>query len=324
MHIPDGFLDTKTITVTASLAAIGVGTAVRQVRRTVPASRVPLIGLSAAFIFSAQMLNFPVAGGTSGHLIGAALAVALLGPGAAVLVMSSVVILQCLMFADGGLTVLGANLLNMAVVAPFTAWLIYRGVIRLLGDSQHSRLTALAFAAWCSTVVASIFCAGELAFSGMASGKVVFTAMAGVHMLIGIGEAVISALVATAVAQLRPELLHNATNTATAVTAKPSYKPVLWYGLVVSLGLVIFVAPFASSWPDGLEKVAEAIGFSSKAVEGILPAPVPDYTFPGLESAFAATVIAGLIGTLVVFGLSYLLARLLTPSKGSHSITTTM
>ena len=118
MHIPDGFLDARTAVATGVLATAGLGLALAGVRRTVPPRRIPLIGLAAAFVFAAQMLNFPVAGGTSGHLIGAVLAAVLLGPSAAVLVMSAVLILQCLMFADGGVTALGANLFSMALVAP--------------------------------------------------------------------------------------------------------------------------------------------------------------------------------------------------------------
>ncbi len=119
MHIPDGFLDARTSLATAALATTGVGLAVARLSRLLPERRVPAVGLAAAFVFAAQMLNFPVGAGTSGHLVGAALATGLLGAGAAVLVMTSVLVLQCFLFADGGLTALGANVFNMALVAPY-------------------------------------------------------------------------------------------------------------------------------------------------------------------------------------------------------------
>jgi cobalt/nickel transport system permease protein len=309
MHIPDGFLDTKTVAASAALSVIGLGYALRQIRKTNSARQAPLIGLTAAFIFAAQMLNFPVAGGTSGHLIGATLAVVLLGPFAAILAMSSVLILQCFMFADGGLTALGANIFNMAIVAPICAYVLYQTIIRLLGDNLRSQLTATAFAAWCSTVIASISCAGELAISGTINWGLAFPAMAGVHALIGIGEALITTLVVAAVVRLRPEMLEARTQTQT------SFRQILIFGLVISCGLVIFIAPLASSWPDGLERVAENLGFAGKASQtAILKSPLPDYQTPGVSSVDISTIMAGLLGVLVVFALSYILARILTPS----------
>ena len=145
---------------------VGVGAALRSVRRAASARRVPLIGLAAAFVFAAQMLNFPVAGGTSGHLIGAVLVAVLLGPSAAVLAITAVLVVQCFMFADGGVTALGANVFNMAIVAPGVGYALYALVRRAAGDSLRARLLAIAFAAWCSTVVAAIVCAGQLALSG--------------------------------------------------------------------------------------------------------------------------------------------------------------
>ena len=312
MHIPDGFVDAKTAIAAAAISAAGVGIALRHLRRTLPARRVPLIGLAAAFVFAAQMLNFPIAGGTSGHLIGAVLAAVLLGPSAAVLVLTAVLILQCLMFADGGVTALGANILNMALVAPVVGYAVYSLVARVAGRQLRGRLLATAFAAWCSTVAASVTCAGELAFSGTVAWRVAFPAMAGIHVLIGLGEAVITTLVVAGVARVRPELF--------AAEAQPGvrlqYRTFLTYGLLVSLGLALFVAPFASGWPDGLEKVAATLGFDATAAPApVLPAPLPDYGIPGLSSVVLSTVIVGLAGTLVAFLLAFVLARVLTPAS---------
>jgi cobalt/nickel transport system permease protein len=307
MHIPDGFLDTKTIAATGVLAAGGVGVALRHVRRQLPRRKVPLLGLAAAFVFAAQMLNFPVAGGTSGHLIGGVLTAVLLGPSAAVVVLTSVLIVQCFLFADGGVTALGANIFNMALVGGVAGYGIYRVVSGWKRDVR-TQVMAAAFAAWCSTVLAAICCAGELALSGTAAWSVAFPAMANVHMLIGLGEGLITALVLVAIARARPELLEQ--------DSPPSLAPVVVFGLLISLGLALFVAPFACSWPDGLEKVAATLGFEHRtAATPLVAAPIPDYALPGIKSAGWATAMAGAIGTVVVFVLAFVLARVLVPKE---------
>jgi cobalt/nickel transport system permease protein len=308
MHIPDGLLDSKTALVTGVLAATGVGAALRHARLHLPRSRVPLLGLAAAFVFAAQMINFPVAGGTSGHLIGAVLAGALLGPSAAVIVISAVLIVQCLMFADGGISALGANIFNMGLVGGVGGWAMYH-VVRRAVKGLFGCVLAAAFAAWCSTVVAAVACAGELATSGTVGWSVVLPAMAGVHMLIGIGEGLITALVLAAIARARPELV--LPDTAPATTR--SYGTVVIYGALLALGLALFASPFASQWPDGLDKTAEALGFKEKVTEPILPAPIPEYAMPGIHWSAMGTAVAGAVGTVVVFVLAWLLARVLVP-----------
>jgi cobalt/nickel transport system permease protein len=152
------------------------------------------MGVMAAFIFAAQMINFPIAGGTSGHLLGAALATVLLGPWCASITITTVLVIQCLFFQDGGVTALGANVLNMAIIGPLVAMGIYTAVTRLIGDKKG--VTAGAFiAAWASVVAAAAFAALELAFSGTVPFKVVFPAMIGWHVLIGFGEGLITAVV---------------------------------------------------------------------------------------------------------------------------------
>ena len=178
MHIPDGFLDAKTAIATAVLSASGLGTALRHAKQHLQPREIPLVGLTAAFIFVAQMLNFPVAGGTSGHLIGATLAAVLLGPSAAIIVMSSVLIIQATIFADGGLLALGANIFNMAIIAPLSGYFIYKIMRGVLQDTR-GRLISASVASWCATVIASLFCAGELAWSGTTAWNIVFPTMAG-------------------------------------------------------------------------------------------------------------------------------------------------
>lgn len=317
MHIPDGFLDAKTAIAGGIFAATGLGLAIRHIKRNVPHRHIPMIGLASAFVFAAQMLNFPVLGGTSGHLIGAVLVAIILGPYVAVLVMSSVLILQCLMFADGGITALGANIFNMAIVAPLTGFAVYRLLYQLLGKNQRARFTAIAFASWVSTVAASIVCAGQLALSGTAKWNVVFPAMAGIHMLIGIGEAITTTFVIVSIARISPEKLSDMDGS----DIRLAFSHVIGYGMIISIGLVLFVSPFASSWPDGLEKISQKLGFDiAGSNKAIIPSPISDYGFPGIGSTAISTIIAGIIGTLLAFLLSYLLSSALTPAHKSHKL----
>lgn len=318
MHIPDGFLDAKTVVVTAVLASIGLGAAVRRAQTHLPPRRVPLLGLTAAFVFAAQMVNFPVAGGTSGHLVGGVLAAVLVGPSGAVVVMATVLIVQCLIFADGGVLALGANIFNMGIVGAVGGYAIYRAVYRALGQDR-GRLVAVAFAAWCSVVMAAIMAAGELSLSGVVPWSVVLPAMAGVHMLIGVGEAVITALVILAILRARPELLAEGDRRPPVHGVGES----LAFGLVIALGIAMFVSPLASAWPDGLEKVAQTLGFAERTVEPpLVPSPIPEYTFPGIVSATWATALAGGVGTVIVFLLALGLARVLVgrrPGPGTNA-----
>jgi cobalt/nickel transport system permease protein len=192
VHIPDGFLNASTIGVTYLASAGGIGFAVREVRKKLKDKHAPLMGVLAAFIFAAQMLNFPVIGGTSGHLIGAALAAILLGPWAAVLIMSCVLIAQSLVFQDGGLLALGANIFNMGIIASFSAYGLYRLTMAVSGGSNKSRLVGGFIGAWVSVVLSSVVAAFELAFSGVSPLTLVLPAMGGIHALIGIGEGLIT------------------------------------------------------------------------------------------------------------------------------------
>lgn len=309
MHIPDGLLDARTAAATGLLAAGGLGAALRALRRALPPRRVPLLGLAAAFVFAAQMLNFPVPGGTSGHLVGAALVAVLLGPSAAVVVLTAVVVLQCLMFADGGLTALGANVFNLAVVAPGVAALVFRLAAGGAAAAPRRRLFATALAAWFSIVAAAVACAGELAFAGTVPWAAAFPAMTSIHLVVGLGEAAITALVVAALAALRPEL---AAGRDAALPAAGGRELAL-HGLLVALGLALFVAPFASGWPDGLERLAERLGVAPHAAAAALPAPLAGYSLPGLGSPVAATMVAGAVGTALAFLVAWLLARALAP-----------
>ena len=308
MHLPDGFLDAKTALLSTGAAAAGVGIALRQVRASLEPRQMPMLGLAAAFVFAAQMLNFPVAGGTSGHLVGGVLTAVLLGPSAAVLVLTCVLLVQCLMFADGGLMALGANVFNMAIVSVCGGYFVFRLAKRLFRmEEQRSTVFAAAFAGWFGTVLASLSCAGQLALSGTAPWSIAFPAMANVHMLIGIGEGLATGLITLAVLRARPDLVAGARETGR--TARLGF---VCYGLLVAFGLAVFVAPFACSWPDGLEAVAKALGLQRQTTVS-LATPLADYQLPFVGSATVATAIAGLIGTLLAFVAAYALARTLVP-----------
>lgn len=321
MHIPDGFLDTKTAIATGVFSISGLGVALHRASQYLHSRKIPLIGLAAAFIFVAQMLNFPVASGTSGHLLGSTLAAVLLGPSAAIIVMSSVVIVQALIFADGGILALGANIFNMAIIATLSGYGIYR-ILRTFLRGEQGRLVAVGFASWCATVIASVFCAGELAWSGTAAWSAAFPAMALVHMLTGLGEATITMLVIAAISRTRPELLNEDDEFESTIGISTAFV----YGGLVTIGLLLLVAPHASPLPDGLEKVASSLGFEKRGT-GLsnTASPLKDYQLPGIRSAAAATMVAGVIGAVVVFVFSFVIARVLAGRHGQtvRSTTTT-
>ena len=209
MHIPDGFLNTGTSVVTWAASAGGIGYAARRAKEELGERQVPLMGVTAAFVFAAQMMNFTVIGGTSGHLLGGALAAILLGPWAGMLVLTSVLVVQGLFFQDGGLWAMGANILNMAVVGVFVGWLVYTGLKRLLGNRTWSTMVSGFAAAWISVVVASLLAAVEIAVSGNSALRVVLPAMGGIHALIGIGEGLITVGVLAFLRATRPDLLES-------------------------------------------------------------------------------------------------------------------
>ncbi len=207
MHIPDGFLAMNTWIPTWLISAGGIAYSVKKASQSLKDKMVPLMGIMSAFIFAAQMLNFPIAGGTSGHLLGGVLAAVLLGPFPAAIVISVVLTAQCLIFQDGGVTALGANIFNMAIVGTMGGYLIYSLVHRLI-KSKTGIMIGTAIASWLSVVISASFCAIELAISGTSPLNIALPAMAGIHALIGIGEAVITCVVVGFVLGVRPDLIY--------------------------------------------------------------------------------------------------------------------
>jgi cobalt/nickel transport system permease protein len=207
VHIPDGFLDNDVALATGLAAAAAVGYGLRRTRRALDERLVPVLGVTAAFVFAAQMINFPVAGGTSGHFLGAALAAVLLGPWTACVVMAVVVGAQALVFADGGITALGANILNMGVVGALAVGLLMLGAWRVLPRRRGVVLAVAAAGGWLAVMAGALATALELALSGTVPLWTVLPAMLGVHAVIGVGEAAITAVAVGAVLSARPDLV---------------------------------------------------------------------------------------------------------------------
>ncbi len=302
MHIPDGFLSLPIALFCWGAAIVLVAIAIRRTRDELGERQVPLMGVMAAFIFAAQMINFPVAGGTSGHLLGGALAAITLGPWAGMLVMASVIGVQGLLFQDGGLVVMGANILNMGLLTVLIGYGLYRGVA---GQSRGVRLTVAGVAAWLSVMAAALATSLELWLSGTSALRIVIPAMLGIHAFIGIGEALITVAALAFIMQTRPDLLE------VKAEARGGRGWVV-IGLIMAL-LVVFLAPLASADPDGLERVAMDMGFISQGV-GASYRIFPDYTIPFLGETAISTILAGAIGMLVVAALTVIAVRLLRRS----------
>lgn len=210
MHIPDGFIDAPTSVVAGAVALGGVVGSLRMAGRDTLDARAPMTGLVAAFIFAAQMLNFPVAGGTSGHLLGGLLAAVLVGPWLGALALTIVLVVQSLLFADGGVSALGLNIINMAFVPAFVGYGLFWLVARVMPRSRFGVLSATAVASLVSVVLAAVMFTVEYAIGGNGAASIgtVAIAMIGVHVVIGIGEAIISTLTVGAVLASRPDLVY--------------------------------------------------------------------------------------------------------------------
>ncbi len=299
MHIPDGFLSIHVALLLWAVSAAFLALALRQSRKTLGERQVPLMGIMAAFIFAAQMFNFPIPGGTSGHLLGGVLAAILLGPWGGMLTMTAVIMVQGILFQDGGLVSMGANLFNMGILTTLIGTAIYRlGAHR----SQRVKMLLAGGAAWLSVVGAALAASLELWLSGTVALAVVVPAMVGVHAVIGIGEAIITVAALSFVQRTRPDLLED-------TAPQPVARGWIAAGLLLSLG-VILLAPLASTNPDGLERVAHNLGFLNREA----PPPVhllSDYTLPWLSHTPWSTILAGVIGVAVVTALAFGIAKAL-------------
>lgn len=302
MHAPDGFLEPGVAFATALLSVAIVGLALRRSSAELAERQVPLAGLTAAFVFAAQMFNFPVAAGTTGHLLGGALAAILLGPWVGTLSVTVVVVVQALLFADGGLSALGYNVLNMAIVPAFGGWALFLLARRLVPDGAGGVVAAGGLACGLSVVLSAAAFSLEWLFGPSAPipFDTVFGAMVGVHLLIGIGEGVLSALVLAAVVASRPDLVVGARGLSTAQLAEPPRVPArtFWLaGVLVALLGATVVSQFAVDDPDGLEKVAIEQGFDDRARDHALAEVVfADYATRGIDNEPLSLAVAGVAG----------------------------
>lgn len=289
LHIPDGFLNLIVSLICWVITALVIGMAISRTNKSLGEKQIPLMGVMAAFIFAAQMINFPVAGGTSGHLLGGALAAIVLGPWAAMLVMTAVIAVQALLFQDGGLIVMGANIMNMGLVTAAIGYGLYRSVS---GQSRTIKLGAAGVAAWLSVMAGALLTALQLWLSGTSQLSVVVPAMLGVHALIGLGEAFITVSALAFITQTRPDLLGEGSESAKAS------RNWVFVGGIISL-IVVFLSPLASADPDGLERVAENLGFIGAGQSAPFEI-IPDYTLPFLGETAISTILAGVVGIVVV------------------------
>ncbi|MEH0624907.1 energy-coupling factor ABC transporter permease [Streptomyces stelliscabiei] len=317
MHVPDGFINAPVSAVAGVVAAGAVAVSLRGARRELDERTAPLAGLVAAFIFAVQMLNFPVAAGTSGHLLGGALAAILVGPYTGILCVSVVLLMQGILFADGGLTALGVNISVMAVVTSVVAYAVFRGLAKVLPRTRRSITVSAFVAALISVPAAAAAFTLVYAIGGTTDVPIgsVLTAMVGVHVLIGLGEAAITAATVGAVIAVRPDLVHGARGltaplklridgelvdapaAAPAPVAARSPRTLLLAGLGTSLLLAGVVSFYASADPDGLEKVAADKGIDAKIEDhAAADSPLADYGVEGLDNARLAGGLAGVIG----------------------------
>ncbi|WP_299540467.1 energy-coupling factor ABC transporter permease [uncultured Streptomyces sp.] len=337
MHVPDGFIDAPVSLAAGAVAAGAVAVGLRGARRELDERTAPLAGLVAAFIFAVQMLNFPVAAGTSGHLLGGALAAILVGPYTGLLCVSVVLLMQGILFADGGLTALGVNITVMGLVTTVVGYGLFRGLLAVLPRRRRTATVASFVAALVSVPAAAaaftlIYWIGGT--TDIPIGRV-FTAMVGVHVLIGIGEAAITAATVGAVIAVRPDLVHGARGLtaplrlrvggelvdapapAAAAPAARSSRGLLATGLVTALVLAGIVSFYASASPDGLEKVAADQGIDRKVEEhGAANSPLADYGVEDVDDARLSGGLAGVIGvgaTVLVGGGIFWAVRRRTP-----------
>jgi len=304
MHIPDGFVTAPVAAGTWLAAGAVLAGGLATARRREEPAPATMLGSLAAFVFAAQMINVPVAPGTSGHLVGATLVALLVGPGRGMLVMAVVLAIQALLFQDGGITALGANVLDMGAAGCLVGW----GVASLVSrgsDSPRARLAGAVLGAFLATLVGATLVALWLSLSGLYPLGGILPLVLVTHAAIGVLEAALTGAVLVVLLRWRPDL-------PAAGTASPAGER--WFALAgtllgVALLLAAFAAPFASSLPDGLEAVAERLGFAARE-RVVLPGPLADYGVPALaRHAGLATAVAGVLGTALAAVLGWLIGR---------------
>jgi cobalt/nickel transport system permease protein len=298
-HIPDGFLSAPVVVVTAAASAASLAVAAGRSRRRLAEREAPLLGALTAFVFAAQMLNFPLGAGTSAHLLGGVLVATLVGPWSGMLVLFAVILVQALLFQDGGIAALGANTLNMAVIGAGGGFLLYRWVLALLGGGAPRRALAAGLAALGSTTMVGVAVAVELAASGIVPLGPALVVVGGAHVLVGIGEAVLTGSILALVLRSRPDLV-TAVRPPTA-----ALRGVAFLTLGLAVALAVGAAYFASSRPDVLAAAAERFGLTGRETS-LVASPFAGYATPR-----GGPWVAGVVGVAVLFLLAWGATRLM-------------
>ncbi len=325
MHIPNALLDPQVAIATGVIGAAGLAYGLRSLERSLGEATTVKMGIMAAFVFAAQMVNFPLGVlPASGHLLGGVLAAVMLGPWGGTVVIAAVLIVQCLLSGDGGLTALGANFINMGLIGAGVGSLIYTPIRRLIGGRTGVLVGAM-IAAWLSVILAAGAFSIELAASRRSHDFFqVLSLMTMVHAVIGVGEALITGMVVRFILRTRPDLIEGVEadeSDGGHASRRGGWVRLGAAGLACALAVGIFLAPFASSYEDGLEYVGgeSNLRFTPSAERSAptVPPPLPNYQFPGLDrfSLKMATATSGAIGTLVVFGFAIALASGLNSLK---------
>ncbi|MGK7312001.1 MAG: energy-coupling factor ABC transporter permease [Candidatus Longimicrobiales bacterium M2_2A_002] len=293
-HIPDGLLTPPVIAGAAALSATALAVAARRSRDQLKDRQAPLLGAATAFVFAAQMFNFPLGAGTSAHLLGGVLVAVVVGPWAAMLALFSVLLVQALLFQDGGIAALGANTLNLAVLGAGGGYLVYRWQLALIGSGERRRLVAAGVAAFVSSVAIGLAVGLELGLSGLVPTDTALLAVGGAHVLVGLAEAALTVGILAMVLRARPDLVESPDVT-------PRVR--LTAGVVgVSAVVALAAGAWASALPDALEASLEAVGVHGG--RPLLPAPMSGYDVAG------SPWVAGAVGVVLVFVVGWLVFRL--------------
>lgn len=310
MHIPDGMLEARTW-IPAWIGSSGVlAFGIRQVRKRLTDGTIVMMAVLSALIFALQMLNFPVAGGTSGHFVGGAAAAIVLGLWPAMIVMAAVVTVQAVFIADGGITALGANLLTMSIVGPLTGYAVNRALTRL-SDTRKMRVGSAFAAAWAASVSAALVAGALLWLSGRVPLVPALAAMGFWHAIIGIGEGAITAGLVGYLLAVRPDLLSEGQQSALGLRAVRA--------TAIGLGTMALAAAgisfVASARPDGLEFVYERLGTAFEETP-VVGGVMPDYLMPGVSNDKLAGVLAGVVGLIITGVLLYALLSAARARRG--------
>ena len=294
-HIPDGFLSPPVLAGAAVISAAALAVAARRSGRELQDRRAPFLGAATAFVFAAQMFNFPLGAGSSAHLLGGALMAVVAGPWAAMLALFSVTLVQALLFQDGGIAALGANTLNLAIIGAGLGWVVYRWQLALTGTGHRRQLAAAGVAGFVSVVGIGLAVSFQLALSGMVPLGTALLAVGGAHVLVAIAEAGLTVAILGAVLRSRPDLVLG--------TPAPSARTRALAGTsTVAVGVALAAVAWGSALPDALESAGAALGLK----EG---APVVDTPLAGYAAPIGGGWVAAGVGLAATAAVAWVLLR---------------